>query len=212
MKSNSKKTALQSFLAASAIIVWCAISAWAGSGENDFAASGDSVGTLPATAGGNNAVNPGSPGSNAGSSVASYGASVYLTLPQQALSQVVQSATGTGFVVFVPQGEGTVRAEFHGDLTLVLDENVLRDVNAEVGLVSDFGDSVLIGMELDGIPTRLVSVPSGVTTSLPVLLFMESSGMGVQALTIQSYQSPFFPSAVHITQGAGILVLTQGSL
>ncbi len=212
MKSNSKKTALQSFLAASAIIVWCAISAWAGPGEDTFAASGDSVGTLPATAGGSNAVNVGSPGSNAASGVALYGASIYLKLPQQALRQAVRSATGTGFVVVVPQGDGIVRAEFHGDLTLVLDEAVLRDFNAEVGLVSEFGDPVLIGMELDSIPTRVVSVPSGVATPLPVLLFMESSGLGVQALTIQSCQSPFFPSAVHITGGAGILVLTQGSL
>lgn len=212
MKPNSKKKALQSFLAASAIVVWCALSAWAGAGEENLAVGGDSVGTLPSTAGGNNAVNPGIPGSNAGNGVAHYGASVYLTLPQQALNQAVQIATGTGVVVLVPQGSGLVRAEFHGDVTLVLDENVLREVNAEIGLVSEIGAPVLIGIELDNIWARPLTVPSGVATALPVLLLMESQGIGVQAMVLRSYQSPFFPSAVRITRGAGILVLTQGEL
>ncbi len=211
MNLKSKKTALQSLLAASAVVALCTLSAWAGGGVGDFAANGDSVGTLPSTAGTNNAASPGPGSQDAGHGIAHNGASIYITLPQQSLNQAVESATGTGFVVLVPQSRGLVRAEFHGDVTLVLNESVLRATHAAVGLVTDSAAPVLIGMRLDEIPTRPIVVAGGIATEVPVLSLMSDHGFGVQELVLESFQSPFLPSEVHITRGAGILVLTQGS-
>ncbi len=203
---------MQSLLAASAVIALCTLSAWAGGDASEFAANGDSVGTLPSTAGTNNAASPGSGAQNAGHGVAHNGASIYITLPQQALNRAVESGTGTGFVVLVPQSRGLVRAEFHGDVTLVLNESVLRSTHAEVGLVTDLAAPVLIGMRLDEIPTRPIVVAGGIATEVPVLSLMSDHEFGVQELILESFQSPFLPSEVQITRGAGILVLTQSSL
>ncbi|MBL4769973.1 MAG: hypothetical protein JKY61_02220 [Planctomycetes bacterium] len=212
MKLNSILTALQSLIVVSAIIALGGLSAWAGGGLDELSSNGDSVGTLPSTHGGNAIVNGQDTGNeDVGSDQARHGASFYLTLPERSLNQAVQGATGTGHVVIFSIGSGLVRAEFHGDVSLILDEAVLRSLNVEMGLVSSGQAPVLIGMELDSIPARPVVVAGGIASALPILALMNGGKVGTQNLLVQSYQAPYVPSVVGISRGAGILIVTQGS-
>ncbi|MFT4647822.1 MAG: hypothetical protein ACI9X4_001036 [Glaciecola sp.] len=212
MNLKNKKTALQSLLASSALIAIGTLSAWAGDGGwDDLSAGGDTVGTLPSTAGGNSIVLGQDTGNlDADQGVARTGTNFYITLPEVGLRRSVESATGAGYVLVVPLGAGMVRAEFHGDMTLVLNEGILRALDAEMGLVSEGRAPVLIGLEIDSLSARSAVVAAGQATELPILSLMNSGKNGTQILVVESFQAPYQPNRVSISRGAGVLILTQG--
>ncbi len=213
MKKKTTKTALKAFLAASAIVAMGTLSAWAGDDPlGDLAANGDSVGTLPATSGGHGVVIGQDTGSqDADHGVERNGASFYLRMQQSQIHRAITSATGEGYVLMVPLGKGLVRAEFHGVITLIMDEAMLLAADAEMGLVTEGTAPVLIGLQLDSLSDRPIAMPGSTTVAIPVLDLMESGQFGVQEMIIESFQAPFRPSQARITRGAGVLIVDQTS-
>ncbi|MDF1837383.1 MAG: hypothetical protein P1V35_05930, partial [Planctomycetota bacterium] len=178
----------------------------------DLFANGDSVGTLPSTNGGHAIVI----GQDSGNHDESFGvdrsgAKFYLELPETAVNRAVEAATGAGYVLTAPLGSGLVRMEFHGEVSVVMNEEILRATGAEMGLVSEGSAPVLVGLELDSLWGRPMAFAGGTATAIPVLDLMDGGKTGVQQLVMNSYQAPFRPNRVRLTRGAGILILSQHS-
>jgi hypothetical protein len=173
---------------------------------------GDSVGTLPSTVGGNAVViGQSTDALDTGYGVQHRCANYFITISERGLNLSVLSASGDGYVLLVPLAKGQVRAEFHGDVSLVLDEEMLELFGAQMGVVSEDPSPLTVGVEMDSLEARPVRMVGGAANVIPVMALMDASAFGVENLVLRCFQAPLLPSEIQFTRGAGVLVVNQSA-